>query len=113
MNASLPVPRKAKPVRDPADLVLQILGLCWIPMKVCRPPMHLEFFALTVKGPGDYLFDHCVYDGTGNEGLENVTHWFPAPRIPKRAVEGFPPHQDELGQELERSLLKWLKAERG
>lgn len=104
-----PVLEPARPVDDVVSLTVMILGLQWIPMEKCPPPVHMDFLALTLKRPGDYAIEHCVFDGTGREGLEKVTHWFPLPRLPKRAVEGFPPHDQALGDKLKRSLLAWIK----
>lgn len=104
---SLP-PEKAKAVADPVELALMILGLRWIPIAAHKPPLYLDFIGLRVKGDLDYEITHNRFDGTGQEGLEDLTHWFPAPRLPKRAAS-CPPNADALGEELKRSLARWIK----
>lgn len=100
---------RTRKVVDPVALTVQILGLRWIRMEDCKPPEGMDFIGLEIKGPGDYHIQHCVFDGTGNEGLEKVMHWFPAPALPRRAVEGFPPHETDLGKKLIESLRAWAR----
>jgi hypothetical protein len=106
---SYTVPGKPRPVADPLELVLQITGLRWIRMDECQPANFVEFIGLEVKGPHDFEIGHYLFDGSGNEGLEAVQYWWPCPPMPKRAVDGFPPHEHELGDELRKSLEAWIR----
>lgn len=109
-RARPPIPVKAKKVADPVALTLQTIGLRWIRIAECKPPLFVEFFGLYKMGPGDdYKIDHCLFDGSGQEGHDKLYAWWPAPLLPKGMTQGFPPYEGELGKELKASIEQWLK----